>query len=363
MADPPPDPGVVRDSLGEMAREGYYNEHSLAQRTAGGLGIPLLERAVAAVPAAVAHLPVIVADLGAAGGRNELGPMNVVIEGLRARGFDGPVVVVHTDIPGNDFTALFENIAQNPETYLRAPDVYAFAAGRSFYERIFPGASVAVGWSAIAVHWLSSVPAPIPEHVYCAFAEGDARDALARRSEADWAAFLGARAAELIPGGQIVVVGGAASDDGTSGAEALMDALNVAVREAVASGRLAAAEYERMTIPTWNRSLADFTAPFSSQGVASRAGLTLEEHSLEELPDQYLAQLHVSGDAGAFADAVTAFLRAFTQPSLFAGIDRPPDEVAAIEDAVYGSVRQRVVADADAFETRWRVAALRIGRR
>ena len=73
-----------------------------------------------------------------------------------------------------------------------------------------------------------------------------------------------------------------------------------------------------MTVPTWNRTLAEFVAPFAlGRCGATALGLELLEHSLVELPDQYLACLPVDpATRRAFADSVTAFLRAFTEPSL-----------------------------------------------
>jgi hypothetical protein len=143
------------DHTGQMEGRGVYDEHSLAQHSAGSYGLPGLARAVADVAPILANATtVVVADFGAAGGRNELAPMSAAITQLRDTGLTAPVVVVHTDIPTNDFTTLFETIEHSPQTYLDAPDVYAFAAGRSFYERIFPADTLALGWSAIAVHWL-----------------------------------------------------------------------------------------------------------------------------------------------------------------------------------------------------------------
>jgi hypothetical protein len=40
-------------------------------------------------------------------------------------------------------------------TYLGAPGVFTLAAGRSFYHRLLPDDFLSLGWSAIAVHWLS----------------------------------------------------------------------------------------------------------------------------------------------------------------------------------------------------------------
>ena len=94
---------------GQMKSHGYYGAHSAAQHSAGGLGVPLLERAVDEVPLAEdSAMPIVIADLGAAGGRNELAPMAAAITGLRnRRDHCGPIVVVHTDIPANDFSTLF----------------------------------------------------------------------------------------------------------------------------------------------------------------------------------------------------------------------------------------------------------------
>lgn len=343
-----------------MEGQGVYSEHSLAQHSAGEYGLPALGPAVDGVAPTLVDAPIVViADLGAAGGRNELRPLGVSITGLRDRGVDAPITVVHTDIPTNDFTTLFETVERDPHTYLGTPDVFAFAAGRSFYERIFPSATVALGWSAIAVHWLSDVPAPLVDHVYCTFATGATRDAWARRSAADWRAFLDARAAELRPGGQLVVVGGASRDDGSSGADALMDALNHAIRVEVDAGTLTQAEYDGMNVPTWNRTLADFRAPFDD---GSASPLALEESELRSLPDPYLAAFRTSGDADAFGDAVSAFLRAFTEPSLFGALDRPAAEREAIADRVYADVCARAAADPPALETTWHVAVLRISR-
>jgi len=354
---------MTPDQTGAMAGHGEYDHHSLAQHSAGGYGLPLWARAIDDVRALVADdLPVSIADLGAAGGHNELPPMRAAVDGLRAAGVGAPIVVVHTDIPTNDFTTLFETIERDPDSYLGAPDVFAFAAGRSFYERIFPAASLTLAWTAIAVHWLSHVPVPIPDHIYSEFATGSVRTAFEQRAAEDWDAFLTARAAELRPGGQLVVVGGAAADDGSSGATRLMQSVNDALRAEVAGGALAPGEYLAANVPTWNRTLTEFVAPFGREGRATAAGLTLLEQDLVAVPDAYLAAYRDDGDAAKFADAVSGFVRAFTEPSLLGDLDRPAEARAAIADRVYARVRAEAVADPDAFETIWHVSLLRIRR-
>jgi hypothetical protein len=346
------------DLTGQMMGHGVYGRHSLAQHRAGGFGLPGLERAARAAAALRGAQPVVIADLGAAGGRNELQPMSVAIETLRDAGVTAPITVVHTDIPTNDFSALFEAVEHDPESYLRLDDVYTLAAGRSFYGRIFPPDSLSLAWSAIAVHWISRVPMPIHGHVYSTFATGEVADALRQQSAADWRVFLESRAAELRPGAEMVVVGGANQDDGRSGAEALMDALDAAIRAEVASGALSQDEYDRMSVPTWNRTLAEFTAPFEGGGL----GLTLLESELDFAPDAYLAAYREDHDAQKFGAAVSGFLRAFTEPSLFGGLVRAAGATTTIANRVYARVAEAAAADPEAMETLWHVAVLRIAK-
>ena len=70
----------MNQPTGRMEGQGAYDRHSLAQHSAGGFGIPLLERALAElVVPPEGRSPLLVADYGAAGGRNELGPMSVAV--------------------------------------------------------------------------------------------------------------------------------------------------------------------------------------------------------------------------------------------------------------------------------------------
>src|SRR5215207_4771238 len=92
-----------------MKGHGFYNEHSRSQQQADGLGLPLLERAVEEMTVLQGAEPaVVVADFGAAQGRNSLAPMRLAVEKIRRRTTSSsPIVVIHTDLPQNDFASLF----------------------------------------------------------------------------------------------------------------------------------------------------------------------------------------------------------------------------------------------------------------
>ena len=54
------------------------------------------------------------------------------------------------------FSTLFQLLETDPDSYLRdQPHVYTFAAGKSFYEPLFPPNTVTLGSSSYAVMWPS----------------------------------------------------------------------------------------------------------------------------------------------------------------------------------------------------------------
>ena len=356
------DPPVERAATGAMGSG--YAQHSGVQHSAESYAMPMLRRAVDAVVLPASGSPFRVADLGAAAGTNSLQPMRVVVDGVRARaGNRVPMTVVHTDILANDFDVLLPNVMSTPGSYATEPDVFAFAEARSFYERLFPAGDLHLAWSAIAVHWVSRVPEPIPDHIFSTRAHGRVREALEQQARRDWVAFLTHRADELAPGGQLVVVGGAADEDGSSGAEALMDTANAVLTGMVSDGQLGAAEYARMTIPTWNRTQAEFLAPLRDGPVAQ--AWTPEEHELLRAPDTLLEEYERFGDAGAFAAAVVDFFDAAFMPSLLSALDsaRSPDQTDAFVSEFKRRFAERIASDPPSVETHWHVLLLRLTRR
>lgn len=343
-----------------MEAGGYYAEHSAPQEAYGGLGLEWLADAARGVEPLAAPAPLVIADMGAAGGGNSLLPMQRAIDAYREQAAAAPVLVVHTDIPTNDFTALFELIESSPDSYLRSAGVFALAIGRSFFGRLFPDEYLSLGWSSIAVHWLSDVPEPIPEHIYCSFATGSAESALRAQSRRDWQLFLESRAAELRKSGRLVVVGGAARDDGSSGAEGLMTMANDALRRLTDAGELRDAEYRRMTIPTWNRTTAEFRAPLETGDAG--AGLELRRHAFRTLSDPYFAAYQQDEDVDRYARAQADFFHAAFEPSLWAALD--PERTQAGREQIAGhfgeELRSSIASDPAAAACEWHVVVLEI---
>ena len=307
-----------------MEGGGHYNANASAQAASATLGLDLVRAAATSAPLAPDGTITLV-DYGASEGANSLAPVAAAIEAARGvHGEDRPVRVVHTDLPDNDFGSLFRTVTESPDSYLR-PGVYPAAVGRSFYEQLLPDASVSVGWSSIAAHWLREVPGPLNGFWFStATPEQDA--VWARAGATDWAAFLHARAAEMVPGARLVVVVGAAHDGADtrrSGAERAMDEVARGLDVLVERGVVTATERAAMVIPAWYRTAGEWRAPFDVG-----CGLVLEQLQLVDLGDPLWER---ADGSPAYASAVAAALRVSFGPSLLQGLDADRRAVVATE--------------------------------
>jgi hypothetical protein len=290
---------------------------------------------------------VVLADYGSSQGHNSLAPIAAAIGALRERLGPGRAIsVVHTDLPDNDFGALFHTLEADRASYLRRdPAVFASVVGRSFYGQILPSASVTLGWSSWAVQWLSRRPAAIPDHVQVAYSRDPAAHAAyARQAAADWETFLAGRGRELAPGGRLVVLTMALDESGDFGYRPLLDALFSTLMELAEDGALGREEVLRMAIPTVARSRADLLAPFVAHG--RFAGLAVELAEVFPGEDRIWSDFERDGHSGAFGARWAAFCRASVFPTLASSLEggRHGPRAAAFEDRLEAGMAARLAA-------------------
>jgi hypothetical protein len=199
------DPAIA--ATGGMEGGGAYNQHAAPQAAGAAVALRLLQDAARTIALPSGDEPIAIVDYGSSPGFNSIAPMRAAIESLRTRSeVERPILVYHQDLPLNDFNALFGVLDRDPQSYLRdAPNVFACAIARSFYERVTPDNFVCLGWSSFSAMWLSRTPMTIPGHFFPGRATGETRDAFEKQAAADWARFLSLRARELRPGGKIVI--------------------------------------------------------------------------------------------------------------------------------------------------------------
>lgn len=116
-----------------------------------------------------------------------------------------------------------------------------------------------------------------------------------------------------------------------------------------------------MTIPTWNRTTAEFLEPFEAGWPQAPSGLELRRHAARSLPDPYLAAFRGDGDLDRYVDSVSGFFRAAFEDSLWAAL-ADASRAPAVQGAFDELLRNRIAADPEAAACNWHVAVLDIAR-
>ncbi|CAI0383474.1 unnamed protein product [Linum tenue] len=150
------------------------------------------------------------ADLGCSVGPNTLASIHDLIHVIKQKHPSTSQLefqVFFNDLPSNDFNALFRSLplpADGGRGY--------FAAGvpGSFHGRLFPASSLHVVQLYYSIHWLSAAPKGPPANrgrIHYAGASGAVLEAYKAQWGEDMGRFLAARAAEVVAGGMVLVVG------------------------------------------------------------------------------------------------------------------------------------------------------------
>lgn len=326
----------------------YYTAGSRLQAAGLRPATALFKEAAKVVPLPSAPQPIAIADYGAANAHNSLLPICAALEVLRTRTTrEHSVLVAHTDVPENDFTAMFRTLTDDPDSYLRKDAaVFASAVGRSFYSQILPSNSITLGWSSYALQWLSRVSTPVPDHLLSAYsADESVRAAYARQAAHDWHEFIAFRGRELCPGGRLVVMTMGIGEDGEYGYRPLLAAMTDALAELTGLGLLREDELRRMTIPTVARRAADFMAPFAPSGRFER--LEIEHLAVFDGEDRFFGQYRADRDAAAFGRNWAQFARASVFGTMVDALDGGRDDPRTRQfvDRLEAGVAARMAAD------------------
>jgi hypothetical protein len=335
---------VVRPEPSDSAS---YTPSSRLQAAGLRPAIRIFEEAASLVPLPKAPQPIVIADYGAATAHNSLLPVCAAIDVLRKRTRpEHSVLVLHTDVPENDFTAMWRTLAEDPDSYLgRDAATFASAIGRSFYGQIMPSGSVHLGWSSWAIQWLSTVPAPITDHILVAHtADAETRAAYARQAAHDWHEFIAFRGRELRRGGRLVVMTMAVHDDGEIGFRPLFACMLDALEELHKDGLVTEDEARRMCIPVVARREEDFFAPFAPSGKFEQ--LEIDHLEVFDAEDRFWTQYQIDKNETAFGASWAGFLRASVFPTLISALDGGSSNPRAAQFAerLQNGIAQRLAA-------------------
>ncbi len=337
-----------------MRGAGYYSANTVgAMAVIDKIG-DLACQAAAKVPMAADGIPFSIADYGAADGGTSLDLMRRIAGEVRQREATRDITITYTDLPHNDFSTLFrltQGLLGDPAAKPLAdmPGLYIFGSGTSFYRQIVPDGSLSFGFSATAMHWLSSRPCMIADHVQAVGAAPGEEAQFRSQAMADWETILLNRARELRPGGRLLLANFCLDEQGrclgTTGGVKMFDAFTRHWRDLLAAGRITETEYRNATFQQFYKTPDEFAAPFRDEtSPVAKAGLRLERISTAVTPCPYAADHLRHGDSGAFASAYVPTLRSWSETVFAGALDpkRPAEMRAAIVDEFYDAYRAEV---------------------
>ncbi len=253
-------------STSGMKGDGFYDANSSGQRAAIEALLSWIADAAEQLVLPEPGRPLTIADYGSSEGSNALQAMRQAIVALRRRGVTQPIWSVFSDLSTNNFNQLFANLVRDHALPGAAEGVFSAAVGGSFYETLFPPATVQLAMSFNAVLWLDRLPAePLEDFVVYLGARPHRPDvrvppataqAFAQQARGNLERFLRCRASELASGGRLLVAQPGSDHTYCTGA-GLYDLVHDACLDLIGAGQLDRAAYARVTMPIYFRTIKE----------------------------------------------------------------------------------------------------------
>ena len=265
----------------------------------------------------------VLIDYGAADGGTAVGLWNQVLDRLHANQPTAHLTLIGNDLPSNDNVALAENLAlQIP----RAAKPTVLVSARSFYEPSVAPDTVSFGFSATAMHWLSTSPGPLNTHTHVlASNDAEALQRFTAQAMQDWTHILELRSRELKVGGRLLTVNLSRDEQGRylghNGGETrnVHDQLHQIWRGMADEGLISEEQYRNGTVLNFYKSPEEFMAPLKDSGSAPyRNGLRLVDERTVYVKCPYRRRWNDDGDTATFAAGLMATIRSWSRHS-FAG--------------------------------------------
>lgn len=335
-----------------MKGEGFYDRHSSPQWAAIEAVVPWLKSAIGAWDLPDSDLPIVVIDYACSEGRNSIAMIDQIIPALRRRS-SRPIQVFHSDLPTNNFNKLFVNLTSIERESTPSDGVYSAAVAGSMFDQLMPPKSVTIATTFNAIGFLDRRPdVELPDYILPmgprhprpgVDVAPEAQSAYATQAAVDLVRFYRARAAELVPGGKLLVASFGVNEQYRC-CDGIYDLLNDALLDLREAGKLSQEAYRRIVFPIYFRSKEELIAPALGQNSPLAGCFRIDLVESMEVPDVLAKRRDGAGNQATYAEAFTSFIRAFSEPIIESSFVGETDMQSAIEQ-VYDRVRARMIAN------------------
>jgi len=295
-----------------MQGNGFYNKNSELQEAGIERLISLWKNLVDTIN--LTTRAAVIADYASSQGKNSLLPINIALNSILSRDLKpNSISVIHTDLPSNDFSSLFEMIEKNEKSYLKNhANIFPFAVGRSYFETILPLNSVDIGWNSWSLQWLSVSPGNIDDHIFIDCSKNtNLKQLFSHQLAVDWAQFLRCRSNELKCGGKLMTIFIASRND-ADGWGPFWNEFWLTLLDLRNYGLLSDIELSLISLPIGVRSLDEIEDPFRKSNIF--ANLKLERLDIIEAPDPFWDEYQITQDRITFGHRWANMAKAVAGP-------------------------------------------------
>nr|WP_256369077.1 class I SAM-dependent methyltransferase [Ruegeria sp. HKCCD4884] len=351
-----------------MTGHGYYNSHSAPQWNAIAAIKPWIEEAARSIPLSDGSTGI--ADFGCSEGSNSIAVMQEVAQVLNTRS-PSEVRAIYSDLPTNDFSELFLALQRGEASKGDQHNVYSSVVGGSMYDQLLPTNSISLATTFNTIGFLSRRPVAelndyiLPNGPSSIRSRGsvsmEEESAFRRQAAQDVAEFLKVRAAELIPGGKVIVeVFGCTEDARTC--DGIYDALNDAVLHFVENGEISQQTYAGYYQPVYFRSLEELTEPVINPAFEVSDYYSIEKAEAYEVSVPFCDVFNKSGDAAAYAHDFVGFFRAFTEAVLTNALPASEGRSALVNN-IYAKAQDLIRENPELYPFRYASVAMMLTRK
>ena len=296
-----------------------------------------------------------IADMGCADAGTSLGMIKSLLDRINQLNPQTQNTVIYADQPANDFNALIQIVHGQSQfqTWMgQVKNAYPLISGSSFYLQAVPDNFLDLAFSATAMHWLSSKPCDINNHVHMVGATGEEYEAFAKQAQFDWKTILMCRAKELKSGGKMVLVNFCRDQQGrylgNTGGVNMFDTFNTIWQQFLKEERISEQEYQAMTLPQYYHTVEEFSEPLiNRESPCYQSGLRLESIETAVVPCPFALQFKRDGDLSRFADGLIPTIRSWNQSIFRAGLStsRSETEKSQIIEDFYGTYHNMIMRE------------------